>query len=517
MSAGPGAQPAASGQPDVLRASSSTEAAGTQESRHALGGSQSLLLAVGAFAAGYLAIAALRPPSRAGGVVAVGAMAALLAVCLFALGALRLGLRVVALSPLTFVALAQLFIFGIRPAAVALWPGDGAFPLVWLGFRFADLGRVAAAGALGMSLLGLAFALVWETRARKHGLQRTPGLAEQPALPTSEEFDDRRLRFVLTRAAAAGTVLWLILFFRNGGIDALLNDPSRLHLNQFGGGHYVFGYALCLAAALVALVAFLERPSRQRLLLLTGLAAVALAASVALQTRGQLLATAAAGLTLLLALRSPTRRQALALAALATILLAAFAWMRTVRELSHTVPFAQAARLAITDRPLLTATRDFVEFDHLVALTAVVPREHPHLHGRSLAEAPLAFLPRRLYPDKPLPLDFELSTALLGASGKAGTPFTIVGEMYWNFGWIGGLVALAAFGAVAGAGWWRLVRSSGRKRLLVGTLVLGYSYLLLTRPLGAMAMTAAIGLVALLVVVLLAERLPVPSGEKIDQ
>ncbi|MCL6440084.1 MAG: hypothetical protein K6T27_01145, partial [Thermoleophilum sp.] len=69
----------------------------------------------------------------------------------------------------------------------------------------------------------------------------------------------------------------------------------------------------------------------------------------------------------------------------------------------------------------------------------------------------------------------------------------------------------------AGAGWWRLVRSSGRKRLLVGTLVLGYSYLLLTRPLGAMAMTAAIGLVALLVVVLLAERLPVPSGEKIDQ
>jgi len=467
-----------------------------------------------AFAAAYLAVAALRPPDHAGGVVLVGLMATLLAVSLFALAAQRFGVRVVALSPLAFVALAQTFIFGVRPAAVALWPEDGAYPLVLLGFRFADLGRTAAVGALAMALFGVAFALVWEALARRRGRARPPGLGEPLERHPNEPFDDERLRFVLLRAAAAGTVLWTILFFRNGGFAALFDDPSRLHLNQFGGGHYVFGYALCLAAALVALQAVLEQRSRQRLLLFVGLGTVALAASVALQTRGQLLATAVAALALVLLARRTTRRQTLALAALAIALLAAFAWMRSVRELSHTVSFGDAARLAVTDRPLLTATRDFVEFDHFVALSGVVPDERPYLYGRSLAEVPLAFLPRQLYPDKPLPLDFDLAQALLGSGGRAGTPFTIVGELYWNFGWLGAFVAAAILGSGAGAGWYALVRTASRTRQLVAALVLGYSYLLFTRPLGAMAMTASLAVVALVLVAVLAERLPLPDRAK---
>ena len=66
---------------------------------------------------------------------------------------------------------------------------------------------------------------------------------------------------------------------------------------------------------------------------------------------------------------------------------------------------------------------------------------------------PAAFVPRALWGEKPLPLDFKLSRIVYGEGADAGTPFTLAGELFWNFGVAGVLVGMALLGALAGLGW----------------------------------------------------------------
>ncbi len=467
-----------------------------------------------ALAIGFLAVAVARPPHDAGGVLLCAAMVLLLVGSSLLLAARCFGLRGALLSPLGVAALMVALVFALRPAALALAPSDAAYPLLWLGFDFAELGRTAALGALAFFGFGVAFAASWLALRKRGGAagggggEDARGALSRPAndAATGPPLSERRLVGALGGALAVGTTLWAILFFRNGGFAALLDDPSRLHLNQFGGGHYVFGFALCLGATLVAVQAWRERPTPCRLLLVGTAGTVALAASVALQTRGQLLATGFAALALVASRGTITRSRALPLALAGVLLLAGFAWMRSVRELAQTLPVREAVSQSLHGNPLLDATRDFVEFDHLVVLEQLVPGELRRLHGRSLAQAPLAFLPRRLYPDKPLPLDFELARAAMGTSARAGTPFTLAGELYWNFGWPAACALLVAVGALSGAGWALLGRRRGRRPELVRAIAFGYSYLLLTRPLGAMLLTTGLAVAAGWIVVTAAER-----------
>lgn len=469
-----------------------------------------------ALALGFLTASVARPPRDAGGVLLCAAMVLLLVGSSLLLAARCFGLRDALLSPLGVAALMVALVFALRPAALALAPSDAAYPLLWLGFDFAELGRTAALGTLAFFGFGVAFAGSWLALRERGGAagggggggEGARGALSRPAndAATGPPLSERRLVGALGGALAVGTALWAILFFRNGGFAALLDDPSRLHLNQFGGGHYVFGFALCLGATLVAVQAWRERPTPRRLLLVGTASAVALAASVALQTRGQLLATGVAALALVASRGTITRSRALPLALAGVLLLAGFAWMRSVRELAQTLPLREAVAQSLHGNPLLDATRDFVEFDHLVVLEQLVPSELRRLGGRSLAQAPLAFLPRRLYPEKPLPIDFELARATMGTSARAGTPFTLAGELYWNFGWPAACTLLVAVGALGGAGWGLLRRRHGRRPELVRAIAFGYSYLLLTRPLGAMLLTTGLAVAAAWIVVTAAER-----------
>jgi hypothetical protein len=229
-------------------------------------------------------------------------------------------------------------------------------------------------------------------------------------------------------------------------------------------------------------------------------AVVALAGGVALATRGVVVATAVAALVLVFRARAP-RPRTVAVTALCIALLAAGAIvLRAIRDYSQSEPLADTPATLARTSPLRLVSPDLIEFDHLVGLEGVVPEHLDWLDGESLAKVPAVFVPRALWPDKPLPLDLRVSEQLTGARSKAGYPFTLPGEMWWNLRFGGSLVALLALGLIAGRFWRFLLVRGGAAGELVAAVITGYTYLLLTRPLGPMLLTAATAAVATLVV-----------------
>jgi hypothetical protein len=238
---------------------------------------------------------------------------------------------------------------------------------------------------------------------------------------------------------------------------------------------------------------------------------VSVMASFALQTRGPLIASIAAAVVIVVLERRLSGRRLLVLAAVLLLLTGAFAYMRTVREYAQSQPLGSALTASARTDPLTVFGGDFTEVDNLVALRLLVPDGLRPLSGRSLWDVPATFVPRRLWGDKPLPVDYELSRALFGGETRAGTPFTLAGEFFWNYGVAGVLVGMTLLGALGGLGW-RVIRNRGGGAATVaGALVVGYSYLLLTRPLGPMLLTAVMALVALGVVAALAGLIRRPT------
>jgi hypothetical protein len=149
--------------------------------------------------------------------------------------------------------------------------------------------------------------------------------------------------------------------------------------------------------------------------------------------------------------------------------------------------------------------------ENFVALKQLVPDALPRLDGRSIWEVPGAFLPRQLWSEKPKPVDFELAEAIYGRGTQAGTPFTLAGELFWNYGVAGVFIGMALLGALAGLGWSALRRRATGAGVVACALVVGYTYLLLTRPLGPMLLTLAMALVALTLAAALAGLVSVPA------
>jgi hypothetical protein len=296
-------------------------------------------------------------------------------------------------------------------------------------------------------------------------------------------------------ALVVGTALWLPVVLRAGGLSALIDDPATVHLEQFGLGYGSVGYAIVLGAVLVVLWMWLGHPSPKLRGMLIAAGAVALVAAICLQTRGPLIATATAAVVLVLRERHLRRRQVATAAALAVVLLYGLFFMRQVRDYTQTQPFGVAVTSALQRNPLTLPSADFAELDGFVAVHRLVPEALPWLDGSSVADIPGTFVPRQLWGDKPYPIDRRVASKLYGDGASAGTPFTLVGELYWNFGFGGALLAMAVAGALAGLGWRALLALRPPFFDVVRATVTGYTYLLLTRPVGPMMLTLAFGLV----------------------
>jgi O-antigen/teichoic acid export membrane protein len=430
-------------------------------------------------------------PDGSDAVLVAIAAAMLAGVGLLVLGISQFGARSALASPLVVVCLVLLCVFALRPGGLVVDSSQATSGLVAVGFAWNDLASTVGIGVLGFAAFGTAFLLAWRLWPRR--------AAAASGVPPS-----RRVVRVALGALAVGSLLWGALFLRNGGFGALVNDPASLHLEQFSGGYGVFGYMLCLAVALLVLWAWLRRPTRMLGVMLGLATVVSVVAALALQTRGPLIASIAAAAVLTVHERSLSPRRVIALALVGVLLVFGFAYMRTVREHAQAKPLREAIEATAGEGPLTLVGDDFTEVDNFVTLRRLIPDGLPWLAGRSLADVPAAFVPRQLWADKPLPIDFALSQAVFGPDSRAGTPFTLAGELYWNYGIAGVLAGMTMLGAVGGAGW-RVLRSrrSGGATVAAAALV-GYSYLLLTRPLGPMLLTTVMALVAILILAALA-------------
>jgi hypothetical protein len=188
-----------------------------------------------------------------------------------------------------------------------------------------------------------------------------------------------------------------------------------------------------------------------------------------------------------------------------------FGYMRIVREYAQSLSVGDAISAGVQTNPLTVVGGDFSEVENFVELKELVPQDLPRLGGRSIWEVPGAFLPRQIYGDKPKPVDFELSEAVYGGGTKAGTPFTLAGELFWNYGIAGVFIGMALLGALAGAVWGLLRRHATGAGLVACAMAVGYTYLVLTRPLGPMLLTLAMALVGLVVAAALAGLVSVPA------
>nr|MBA3261998.1 hypothetical protein [Thermoleophilaceae bacterium] len=458
------------------------------------------LLAGGALALSVaLAIVCLAWPPGGGGGVVLSVIAALVAAAsLAAVGMIRYGWRTALTSPLMVVALVLVGVFVLRPGSLLASPRTAGRGLIGLGWSWSDLTSTVALATLGFVAFGLAFMLAWR------GPAPAPGEAEE--VPPERTL----LRGALV-ALGVGTGLWGALFLSNGGFDALLNNPAKLHLEQFGGGYGVVGYMMCLGTALLLLWAWLRAPGRRLAWALAGATAVCLLAAFALQTRGPLVSTIVAAVVLVVLERRVSGRRLLALSLATVLLVFGFGYMRLVREYAQSLAVGESIEASVKTDPLTVVGGDFSEVENFVALKQLVPDALPRLDGRSIWEVPGAFLPRQIWGDKPKPVDFELAEAIYGPGTEAGTPFTIAGELFWNYGVAGVFVGMALLGGLAGLGWGALRRHATGAGLVGCAVIVGYSYLLLTRPLGPMLLTLAMALVALTVAAALAGLVSVPA------
>lgn len=130
------------------------------------------------------------------------------------------------------------------------------------------------------------------------------------------------------------------------------------------------------------------------------------------------------------------------------------------KEESREVPGERAQ--SFVERSSVKASLEEV-FDHAGV-------DVPYLQGSSLVALPMAFVPRLLVPDK---ADVSVGQLYTHKIAKADTDTYIsishLGELYWNFGWLGVLPCMTVYGVLLGfvGGRYNLEGGSSVTRILV--------------------------------------------------
>jgi len=87
--------------------------------------------------------------------------------------------------------------------------------------------------------------------------------------------------------------------------------------------------------------------------------------------------------------------------------------------------------------------------DTVTLLTSMVPSILPYQSGQTLMLGIWGFIPRFLWPDKPvLNMGSYATTVIFSSSSSSNTPLTDIGEFYLNYGLAGVLIGMFALGAL---------------------------------------------------------------------
>ena len=91
--------------------------------------------------------------------------------------------------------------------------------------------------------------------------------------------------------------------------------------------------------------------------------------------------------------------------------------------------------------------REFNQFDWFAVVLDLVPTELPFQSGGTFLQFFSMFVPSSMWPEKPLPLGYTLTLVVGGAS--SGSPPSILGELYVNFGVPGIVLGMFIAGIIA--------------------------------------------------------------------
>jgi hypothetical protein len=144
------------------------------------------------------------------------------------------------------------------------------------------------------------------------------------------------------------------------------------------------------------------------------------------------------------------RWRAWELAVAAGVLLAAASMFAVFREATRHTRVGSAEVIARKSLPgPRQVVNDITEFDALVEMVAL-PAQFPPRDGGRLREGALSLVPRGLYiGGKPPTGDVQARATIWGSSvGLAGRPYTAVGELWWDFRWLGVAVGGLVLGYV---------------------------------------------------------------------
>jgi hypothetical protein len=379
-------------------------------------------------------------------------------------------LKAVAISPLAIAAATWGMLFVLRPLDLYVGPERAVLGLAQFGFSRSDLTRTVAIGALGCACWSIGYLLTLGTAPT----------TRPPLRPATVSGRGAAL------ALAVGTLLWGLLFLRQGGPAALLEAAGSLRANQTGSFYGFVGVWLVQGVVLVSLAAVLRGGGRTaRRAVLAGIP-LSVAAAVALELRGLATFAAVSAVIIFVTLRRVRRRYVVAGAVLAVLGVLVLGVTQQVRAYSTRVSTAEAIRLTAKTPLGQMYESDLSTFDNFVAVQSLVPGSVPYLEGQTLFEIPVALVPRRYWADKPLGIDFRTS-GLLYPGVSVAVPIGLQGELYWNGGLplvaLGALALGLAFGLLGRLGL-RMAPGSGMFVLYAAATPLTHAFL--TRGLATM-------------------------------
>jgi oligosaccharide repeat unit polymerase len=385
-------------------------------------------------------------------------------------------------SPFAIAAATWIALFVVRPIELYFYPGETITPLLQLGYDSGDLCRTVAIAGLGCATWSAGFLAVLglvRSRTRRATAMEALGLR-------------RRAPWLVI---AIGALLAGALFMRQGGFTALINSPGALHTNQDSGFYGQLGIWMLEGVALYSFAAVIQggAAARRARLTLAVSAPLAVMSTLALGSRGFIAFGLMAAGVIYLRLRAPSRRTVVISIAVGILLGAALEFSAVVRTNAASTDLGTAVERSAETPITFFQTADLSAFDDFVAMQQLIPSSISWLHGESLLQIPAALAPRALWPGKPQPLDNEV-TAYLYPGATAGTPITLQGELYWNFGLPGVVLGALAMGALMAAAMLLLFRRDVLSVLLYAVLYASV-FALLTRAIGTMTANTAIALV----------------------
>jgi hypothetical protein len=389
------------------------------------------------------------------------------------IAAYRLGGRSIqrlAVTPFALAAVTWLVLFVLRPLELYVWPDHAATSILQFGFGSGELVRAVAIAGLGAAGWCVGYVLVLALPRRERGT-----VTGAPLRVSGRG---------ATVALALGTLLWGLLFLRQGGPSALIHEPVSIRVNQ-GSSFYGFvGLWIVQGTALYALVSVLQGGGRAAKRVLLAAAALSFVAGLALQLRGLFAVAVIGGAAIYVALRPIRRRHAAVALVVCLVGVFAFGVAQQVRAYTNAVPTGEAIRLTAHTPLSAMYVSDLSTYDNLVAIQMLVPGSLDYLDGETLVDIPEALVPRAVWPEKPVSIDLQVG-ALLYPGVSVGIPISMQGELYWNGGLplvlFGALVIGLALGALAR---WGLGAAPG-VALVVYAAVFPFTHALLTRSFAA--------------------------------